>query len=246
VEHKGWDAVIVSVLNNIHKCTSSDRRRTCTPTSTWVAYKALPILISKPDLGVKKLQKRLQEKYNVTIGYDTVWNGKEKAMAEMYGTWEQNFQQLLNWKAAVMEISPDSVIELDVHKVGEKMFFCIFFCALGPCIQGFWEGCHPYLNVDSTRLNGRWCGQLAIACGVDGHNWMYPVAFGFIDSETEENWTWFMEHLRSAIGDPPFLAVSSEACKGLENAVKVVFPHTEQRECFRHLMENYVKKYGGV
>jgi hypothetical protein len=55
-----------------------------------------------------------------------------------------------------------------------------------------------------------------------------------------------MEHLRRAIGDPPVLAVSSDTCKGLENAVKTVFPHAEQRECFRHLMENYVKKYGGA
>jgi hypothetical protein len=84
----------------------------------------------------------------------------------------------------MMEISPDSVIELDVHKVGDKMFFRKFFCALGPCIQGFQEGCRPYLSVDSTRLNGRWCGQLTTAYGVDEHNWIYLVAFGFIDSET--------------------------------------------------------------
>jgi transposase-like protein len=74
---------------------------------------------------------------------------------------------------------------------------------------------------------------------------MYLVAFGFIASKTEDNWTWFMEHLRRAIGDPPLLDVSSDACKGLENAVKDVFPHAEQREFFRHLMENYVKRYGG-
>jgi transposase-like protein len=55
-----------------------------------------------------------------------------------------------------------------------------------------------------------------------------------------------MEHLRKAIGDPPLLVVSSDACKGLENAVKNVFLHSEQRECFRHLMDNYVKKYGGA
>jgi hypothetical protein len=91
-----------------------------------------------------------------------------------------------------MKISPDSVIELDFHMVDEKMFFHRFFCALGPCIQGFLEGCQPYLSVDSTRLNGRWCGQLATACGVDGHNWMCPIVYGFIDSKTEDNWTWFM------------------------------------------------------
>jgi hypothetical protein len=46
-----------------------------------------------------------------------------------------------------------------------------------------------------------------------------------------------------AIGDPSLLIVSSDACKGLENAVNAVFAHVEQMECFRHLMENYVKNY---
>jgi hypothetical protein len=55
-----------------------------------------------------------------------------------------------------------------------------------------------------------------------------------------------MEHLRRAIGDPPLLVVSSDTCKRLENVVKIVFPHAEQMECFRHLMENYVKRYGGA
>jgi hypothetical protein len=81
---------------------------------------------------------------------------------------------------------------------------------------------------------------------LDGQNWMYPVAFDFFGTETEDNWTWFIENLRKAIGHPPLLAVSSDACKGLENDVKVVFRHIEQRECFKHLMENYVKRYAGA
>jgi hypothetical protein len=36
-------------------------------------------------------------------------------------------------------------------------------------------------------LNGRWCGHLASATALDGHNWMCPVAFGFIDGETTDN-----------------------------------------------------------
>ncbi|KAF0889922.1 hypothetical protein E2562_033897 [Oryza meyeriana var. granulata] len=45
-------------------------------------------------------------------------------------------------------------------------------------------------NPDSTALNGRWPGHLAAAIAIDGHNWMYPLAFGFIDVETEDNWEW--------------------------------------------------------
>jgi hypothetical protein len=134
-----------------------------------------------------------------------------------------------------------------VHMVGDKMYFRHFFSALGPCIQ-VREGCRPYLSVDSTTLIDRWNGQLASAIGVDGHNWMYPVAFGFFfDSETHENWTWFMIHLQRAIGNLPLLEVSTDACKGLENAVKVVFSHAKQMECFRYMIQNYVKRFlGGV
>lgn len=37
----------------------------------------------------------------------------------------------------------------------------------------------------------------------------------------------------------------TDACKGLENAVQKVFPQAEQRECFRHLMQNFAKRYHG-
>jgi cephalosporin hydroxylase len=56
-------------------------------------------------------------------------------MAELYGTWEENFQQLLRWKAVVMEVSPDSVIEVDCHMDGEKRYFCRFFVHLGHVLR---------------------------------------------------------------------------------------------------------------
>jgi hypothetical protein len=55
----------------------------------------------------------------------------------MYGTWEENFQQLLNWKATVIEISPDNVIELGVHMVDGKMYFCRFFVHLDRVLRAF-------------------------------------------------------------------------------------------------------------
>jgi transposase-like protein len=52
-----------------------------------------------------------------------------------------------------------------------------------------------------------------------------------------------LQQLRKAIGEPPLLAVCSDACKGLTLAVKEVFPNAEGRECFRHLMQNYIKQF---
>jgi hypothetical protein len=62
----------------------------------------------------------------------------------------------------------------------EKSYFRRFFCSLGPCTQGFREECRPYLSVDSTRLNGRWCGQLTTTCGVDGVELDVPCRFRFL------------------------------------------------------------------
>jgi hypothetical protein len=55
--------------------------------------------------------------------------------------------------------------------------------------------------VDSIALNGRWNGHLAAATTLDGHNWMYLIAFGFMDSESKDNWVWFMTQLRRVIGN---------------------------------------------
>jgi transposase-like protein len=41
------------------------------------------------------------------------------------------------------------------------------------------------------------------------------------------------------------LAIRTDAYKGLEAAVAKVFPNSEQRECFKHLMENMKKYYSG-
>jgi len=54
-----------------------------------------------------------------------------------------------------------------------------------------------------------------------------------------------MEQLKKAIGDLPLLAICSDACKGLENAVKNVFPNAEQRECFYHMVRNFKKRFRG-
>uniref|UniRef100_A0A8R7UNW4 SWIM-type domain-containing protein n=1 Tax=Triticum urartu TaxID=4572 RepID=A0A8R7UNW4_TRIUA len=74
---------------------------------------------------------------------------------------------------------------------------------------------------------------------------MFPVAYGFIESENGDNLAWFMNQVKKAIGDPPVLAVCTDACKGLENAVKKVFPQAEQRECFRHMWHNFQKYFHG-
>ncbi|KAM3190865.1 hypothetical protein ACQJBY_068691 [Aegilops geniculata] len=211
----------------------------------WVAEKAIGYLQTEPNIGGMELLKKLQAEYKCTIGYDTVHRGKERAADMLYGTWGKCFQNLFNFKAEIDKRSPGSIVEVDVKREKGGVYFRRFFMALKPCIDGFLAGCRPYLSIDSTHLTGKWNGQLAACTTLDGQNWMFPLAFGFFGTETEENWVWFMQQLHKAIGYLQTLAICTDACKGLENAVKIVFPQAEQRECFRHLMANFKKKFHG-
>jgi len=106
-------------------------------------------------MGCKELQKTLQDEQKCQIHYDTVWKGRQIALKELYGNWEDSFQLLFNWRAEVLKKSSGSVTEIGIKKVDGMFYFHRFFCALQPCIEGFLEGCRPYLSIDSIALNGR-------------------------------------------------------------------------------------------
>jgi hypothetical protein len=84
----------VTALIDEHRCISGGRRKTTTHIGSWVASLALPILKKKLFMGAKELQTTLQDTHNCQIAYETMWKGKEKALDQLYGTWEDNFQLL--------------------------------------------------------------------------------------------------------------------------------------------------------
>jgi hypothetical protein len=138
-----------------------------------------------------------------------------------------------------------SSVIIDRYDVNGKIRFRRLFFAMKPCIDGFLNGCRPYLAIDSTFLPGRFKGQLATAAAVDGHNWLYPVCVGVFDSEDSDNWSWFMRKLREAIGSPTSLTISTDGGLTIMGAVSEVFPEAEHRACMFHLVTNFKKRYRG-
>jgi hypothetical protein len=202
-------------------------------------------LIADGSLTARVLQKKVKEHYKVSIHYKRVWMGKELAIRHIYGDWDSSFNNLYRFKEQVDSTCPGSLVVIDHHNVSGKIRFKRFFFVLKPCIDGFMSGCRPYLAIDSTFLTGKFRGQLASASAVDGHNWLYPVCFGVFGSETNENWSWFMNRVKEVIGSPRGLAISTDAGQAIMHGVSEVFPEAEHRECMYHLVSNFKKKYHG-
>ena len=174
-------------------------------TNHWVKDRVINWLREDPTLGPKVLKGKLEDKYCIQVSYYVVWDGRQMALDEILGGWEDSFVHVFSWKREIKKRSPDSIVEVEWDVENNKRRFSRMFVALKPCIDGFLEGCRPYLGIDSTVLTAKWKGQLATAVGIDGHNWMFPVTYGVFSSKTKDNWEWFMKMLHKAIGSTPGL-----------------------------------------
>jgi hypothetical protein len=134
-----------------------------------MAERAIPFLKRKPSMGPKALKEELEHKYNIDIPYRTVVYGRKRAADKLFGKLDDSFDWLYRFKAEVEMRSPGSIVEIDTEVVEEKTHFTRFFCCFKASIDGFRNGCRPYISIDSTTLNGLWNGHMP-AAQLDGHN----------------------------------------------------------------------------
>ena len=109
--------------------------------------------------------------------------------------------------------------------------------------------CCPILGIDGIHLKTKYLDILLIATTVDANNQLFPMAFGVVDAENDQNWLWFLELLYSVISKcapdqlvpPEKLIFLSDRQKGLIDGIHTIFPNSPHDYCMRHLADNMRK-----
>ena len=60
--------------------------------------------------------------------------------------------------------------------------------------------CAKLVGLDGCFIKLSTGQQILAATGRDGNNNIFPIAFGIVDKEDTNSWTWFLYQLRVAIG----------------------------------------------
>ena len=86
----------------------------------WIADRGKAIMQEEVTLSAKGLKDRLQREYNMKLEYSNVWKGRDRALAALNGTYQENFQLLWNFKVELLAANPGSVCEIDIKRVRKK------------------------------------------------------------------------------------------------------------------------------
>ncbi|KAH0705967.1 hypothetical protein KY285_010491 [Solanum tuberosum] len=187
----------------------------------------------------KDIQEDVKRDLGVDINYMKVWRLKERAIKMLRGGPTEGYIKMPSYLYMLDTVYPNSYIRM--HKSTDNEFMYLFI-ALYPFIKGF-EHCRPIVVVDGAHLKGAYKGTFVSASTLDGAGCILPLAYGVIDSENDNSWTWFFEHFRGAFGERVNMCVVSDRHESIIKAVSRVYPSVPHYACVWHLWQNVCKYY---
>ncbi|XP_050914762.1 uncharacterized protein LOC127129658 [Lathyrus oleraceus] len=119
----------------------------------------------------------------------------------------------------------------------EDSSFHRLFVSFHASLTGFLQACHPLIFLDRTPLNSKYQGELLAAIFVDGNDGVFPVAFAVVDAETQDNWHWFLQELKSALSTSEQITFVSDFQNGLKKSLSEIFENCYHGYCLRHLAD---------
>ena len=154
--HNAW---MVTVYVGPHKCIpirvrNDGRLLSC----NFIALNIHTKLCKDHTTLVKHLRSMIETKYNGhKLSYYKVWDAKQKAIAKMFGNWEESYQRLQ--KLLMTYIDQDLTTQVFYCTTptdeDDTVLLHYVFWSFGPCISRF-KYCKSVISIDGTHLYGKY------------------------------------------------------------------------------------------
>ncbi|KAJ9553785.1 LOW QUALITY PROTEIN: hypothetical protein OSB04_017830 [Centaurea solstitialis] len=190
---------------------------------------------SRRVLTPKDMAEDFREQYGVTIPYATAWRARWKAITLIRGSHAESFTRLPMYLYNLERANPGTITSIRTDSSGR---FAECFVALGVAIHTFLQNLRPVLIIDVAHLKREYLGTMFLVVAMDGNNNIVPVALGVGRSETADEWTWFLNKLKTCIGEPRGLVFMSDRAASINAAITAIFPNAHHALCCRHLVMN--------
>ncbi|XP_028786662.1 uncharacterized protein LOC114742605 [Neltuma alba] len=191
------------------------------------------------DKSPNEIRKDLYKEYGVQLNYTQAYRVRKRALMELHGRVEDSYKVIPWMCERLMETNPDTVARwegLDSNRF-ERLFI-----AYGCSIKGFVKGCRPIIYIDGCHLSGPDKGTLLSACAFDTDNELFPLAYGIVSGETNDEWTWYLQNLKEITRSAQVTIVLDQS-NAIIGAVMIVFDGDRHAFCYRHVKENYSAQY---
>jgi hypothetical protein len=170
---------------------------------------------------------------------------KEHFMVAIGGSFEEDYRLLPEYCKQVERTNPGSIAR--VYGNPDSNCFQQLFISFKASIFGFVNACRPLIGLDRVLLKNKYFGTLFLATGFDGDGALFPLAFGMVDEETDENWVWFLSELHELLEknteNMPRLTILSDRQKGIVDGVEFNFPTAFHGYCMCHVSETFKTEF---
>ncbi|XP_057733757.1 uncharacterized protein LOC130948912 [Arachis stenosperma] len=154
-----------------------------------ICARIFPLVRADAAVTIKVLQQATEADYGFKPSYRKVWMTKQKAVAQIYGDWEESYAELPRWMLGVQLTMPGTVTVLKTSpvRVGDQLdestvHFHRLFWTFPPCVEAF-QHCKPLVSIDGTHLYGKYGCTLLLAIAQDENSNILPIAFALVEGE---------------------------------------------------------------
>ncbi|CAH9075916.1 unnamed protein product [Cuscuta epithymum] len=236
--------ICIKKMNPTHTCEGAVVTTGYQATRSWVASIVKEKLRVFPNYKPKDIVNDIKEEYGIQLNYFQAWRGKEIAKEQLQGSYKEAYSQLPIFCEKVMESNVGSYATFTTK---EDSSFHRLFVSFHASLFGFEQGCRPLLFLDGIFLKSKYQGNLLVATAADGNDGAFPVAFAVVDTESEDNWHWFLLQLKAALSMCRGITFVADREKGLQKSIAEVFQNEDVYHgfCVRYLAEQLIRDLTG-